>query len=160
MGLFGLGKKKQWDIEKSDANRAKIRALFQKVVPDADTYDEVVYAYTSDVKTSNYIVARKTTYLYGSLILAFRTSDLTLVLIDTSPELEGCGDPKFYRPSELKKAKLVQAEFCLYHKGGIMAGYDKFSLADEYDEDYFAYIHQSDACAKFDIFWDLFKKSI
>lgn len=156
MGLFGFGKK-TWDMEKSNANKEKMHALFHQVVPEADTY-EILYAYTSDVKTSNYVVARKTTYLYGSLILGYRRSDMSIVLIDTSPELDGCGDPKFFKRDELKKVKLVQAEFCLYHQGGIMAGYDKFSLMDSYDDDYFAYIYQPEEAAKFDTFWAEFKR--
>ena len=155
MGLFGL-KKPKIDEERSHANRAKLKALFEAVVPEPDTYD-ILYAYTSDVKTSNYIVARKTTYLYGSLILGYRRSDMSIVLVDTSPELEGCGDPRYYKRSELKKAKLVQGQFTLYLQGGLMAGYTQFCVADFLDESYFAYINQPEEAAKFDSFWAEFK---
>lgn len=157
MGLFGFGKKKTWDIEKIDENKKKMKVLFHQVVEDADTY-EVLYAYTSDVKTSNYIIARKTTYLYGSLILGYRKSDMSIVLVDTSPELDGCGEPRIYKRSELKKAKVVQGENILYHQGGIMAGYSKFCVAECYDEDYFAYIEQEKEAAKFNEFWPVYMK--
>lgn len=152
MGLFGIGKKYVWDEERSNANKAKLKTLFYQVVPEPETY-KILYAYTSDVKTSNYIVARKTTYLYGSLILGFRTSDRTIVLVDTDPELSGCGEPRFFKRENIKKAKLVQAQFTLYRQGGIMAGYDQFGVADSYNEDFFAYVYQPEEAQAFDTFW-------
>ncbi|MEG0469286.1 MAG: hypothetical protein RR531_01780 [Longicatena sp.] len=157
MGLFGIGKKKEWDLEKSNENKKRMHTLFHQVVEDADTY-EILYAYTSDVKTSNYVIARKTTYLYGSLILGYRTSDMSIVLVDTSPELDGCGEPRIYKRSDLKKVKIVQGQFTLYNQGGIMAGYTQFCVANNYDEDYFAYVEQTEEAAKFDEFWPIYMK--
>ena len=70
MGLFGK-KKKAWDEGRIQENKAKMRALFEQVVEDAAGY-QLVYAYSSSIKTSNYILARKTTYTYTSLIVGFR----------------------------------------------------------------------------------------
>lgn len=157
MGLFGFGKKKEWDIAKSDANKAKMIALFNQVVEDNEGY-EIVYAYTSDVKTSNYVLARKTTYLYGSYIMGYRKKDMSIVLIETSPELDGCGDPKIFKKGEIKKAKDSNCAYVIYHQGGMMAGYTDFYLMDEYDDsNLFAYIYQPGTIDNFDPFWREFK---
>mgnify|MGYP000128182829 CR=1 FL=1 len=54
MGLFGFGKKKEWDLEKSEQNKAKLRTLFNSVLPDGNTW-KVLYGYTEDIKNMNYI---------------------------------------------------------------------------------------------------------
>lgn len=95
MGLFGK-KKKAWDEGRIQENKAKMRALFEQVVEDAAGY-QLVYAYSSSVKTSNYILARKTTYTYTSLIVGFREADMSIVILQTTPELEGCSDPEIFR---------------------------------------------------------------
>ena len=118
MGLFGK-KKKAWDEGRIQENKAKMRALFEQVVEDAAGY-QLVYAYSSSVKTSNYILARKTTYTYTSLIVGFREADMSIVILQTTPELEGCSDPEIFRKGEIKKAKVVQGGFTIYHKGGLM----------------------------------------
>ncbi len=158
MGLFGFGKKKEWDIAKSDANKAKIKALFNQVVEDNEGY-KVVYAYTSEVKTSNYILARKTTYLYGSYILGYRENDMSLILIQTSPDLDGCGEPVMFQKGHIKKAKTGPdgAAYLIYHEGGLMAGYTQFYLMEEYDSEYFAYVYQPGTIMDFESFWNKFR---
>lgn len=157
MGFFGLGKKKVWDEERSNENKRKCEVLFNQVVEDHEGYT-IRYAYTTDVKTMNYVLARKTTYLYGSYILGYRKKDMSIVLIETSPELDGCGEPKIFKKGEIKKAKNVNSAFCIYHAGGIMAGYTQFYLMDEYDDDYFAYIHQPGTIMDFEDFWNEYRR--
>lgn len=60
MGLFSK-KKKVWGEGKSNGNKAEMRALFNQDVVDHEGY-HLVYAYSSNVKTSNYVLVRKTTY--------------------------------------------------------------------------------------------------
>lgn len=157
MGLFGK-KQKVWDEERSNENKAKMRALFDHVVEDHEGYN-VLYAYSSSVKTSNYVLARKTTYTYTSLILGYRESDMSIVILQTTPELEGCSDPEIFKKGDIKKAKIVQSGFTIYHKGGLMAGYTQFYISDDYDDPkLFAYIHQSEEAAQWDIFWPKFSK--
>lgn len=157
MGLFSK-KKKNWDEEKSNENKAKMRALFNQVVADHEGY-HLVYAYSSNVKTSNYVLARKTTYTYTSLIVGFRESDMSIAILQTTPELEGCSDPEIFTKDNIKKAKIVQAGFTLYHKGGFMAGYTQFYISDDYDDPkLFAYIRQNNEAAEWDSFWPKFSK--
>ncbi len=158
MGLFGLGRKKQWDEERSNSNKAKMRQLFEQVVADSEGY-EIVYGYATSIKTSNYILARKTTYTYTSLIIGFRRSDMSIVILQTTPELEGCSDPEVFTMRTLKKAKMVQGGFTLYHQGGLMAGYTQFYISDALDESYTVYIHQPEEAAKWEAFWPDFLRS-
>ena len=58
MSLF---RKKKWDIERSEQNKGLIRQLFSQAMPDGDTW-KIVYGYGLNIKTSDYIIARKTTY--------------------------------------------------------------------------------------------------
>lgn len=157
MGLFGFGKKKEWDLARSNANKEKMKALFQHVVEDHNQFD-IVYAYSTNIKSSNYILARKTTYTYTSLIVGFRKADMKIVILQTTPELEGCSDPEIFTKDSIKKAKMVQGGYTLYHKGGLMAGYTQFYLADENDEDYLAYVYQPEETMKWEEFWKEFSK--
>ncbi len=88
MSLF---RKKKWDIERSEQNKGLIRQLFSQAMPDGDTW-KIVYGYGLNIKTSDYIIARKTTYTYTSLIIGYRESDMSIALLQTTPELEGCSE--------------------------------------------------------------------
>lgn len=156
MGFFS--RKKEWDEPRIQENKDKMKLLFNQVVEDHEGY-EIVYGISQKIKTSNYVLARKTTYLFTSLIIGFRESDKSIILIQTTPELDGCGDPEKFTMNDLKKAKITQGQFTLYHAGGIMAGYTQFCIMDSFDEDYTVYINQPEQAAKWDVFWPLFLAS-
>ena len=157
MGLFNK-KQKVWDEERINENKSKMSALFNHVIEDNEGY-KIVYAYSSSVKTSNYIIARKTTYTYTSLIIGYREADMSIIMLQTTPELEGCSDPVIFRKGEIKKAKFVQGGYTIYHKGGIMAGYTQFYVADEYDdESLFVYLKQNEEAQDWHDFWTAFSK--
>ena len=88
MSLF---RKKKWDIERSEQNKGLIRQLF---------------SYGLNIKTSDYIIARKTTYTYTSLIIGYRESDMSIALLQTAPELEGCSEAEIFTRDSIKKAKI------------------------------------------------------
>lgn len=155
MGLFGFGKKKEWDHAKSDHNKAQMRALFDQVVPDGSTW-KLVYGYGLNIKNSNYIIARKTTYQYTSLIIGYRESDMSIALLQTTPELEGCSDPEYFRKDGIKKAKLSTGMYTVYHQGGLMAGYTQFATLAENDESFLAYVYQPEEDADFQAFFKAF----
>lgn len=158
MGLFGI-KMKAMDATISDANKEKMKQLFHQVVQDNEGY-EVIYGYSESIKTSNYILAKKTTYTYTSLIIGFRSSDNSIVMLQTTPELDGCSDPEMFSPANLKKAKIVQGFFTLYHEGGIMAKYTQFAVTGQNDGNYLAYIDQTEEMDKWDAFWVPFVKAV
>lgn len=157
MGFF---KKKQViDENRSNEGKEKMRQLFNMTVADHEGYD-IVYGFSSSVKTSNYILARKTTYTYTSLIIGFRESDMSIVMLQTTPDLDGCSDPTIFRPEDLKKIKFIgsSAQYTLYHAGGIMAGYTGFSVMYMNDDPtLLAYISQLDEFNKWDAFWEKLK---
>ena len=53
MGWFG--KKKEWDTQKSDENKSRLRELFNGVIEDGNSYD-IVYCYGLNIKNSDYIL--------------------------------------------------------------------------------------------------------
>ena len=82
-----------------------IRQLFSQAMPDGDTW-KIVYGYGLNIKTSDYIIARKTTYTYTSLIIGYRESDMSIALLQTTPELEGCSEAEIFTRDSIKKAKI------------------------------------------------------
>lgn len=154
MGLFGFGKKKEWDIDRSNNNKNKLRILFNCVVEDGNTW-KVVYGYGLNIKNSNYIIARKTTYEYTSLIIGYRESDMSIALVQTTPELEGCSEASFFRKDGIKKAKISTGMYTIFHQGGLMAGYTQFATLEGNDEKFLAYVYQPEEYKEFD---DFFKK--
>ena len=79
MGLFSkLFKGPEIDQAKSDSNRKKMRALFNQV-------------HGSKTKI-------------GNLIVGWNEAAETIVAVPTVPDLSGCGDPVYYRRSEIHKA--------------------------------------------------------
>lgn len=105
MSLF---RKKKWDIERSEQNKGLIRQLFNQAMPDGDTW-KIVYGYGLNIKTSDYIIARKTTYTYTSLIIGYRESDMSIALLQTTPELEGCSEAEIFTRDSIKKQRSQQA---------------------------------------------------
>ena len=153
MGLFG--KKKQWDTQKSDANKSRLRELFNGVMEVGDSYD-IVYGYGLNIKNSDYIVARKKTYTYTSLIIGYRETDMSIALLQTTPELEGCSEAEIFRKDNIKKAKIATGMYTIYHQGGLMAGYTQFATLAENDEKFLAYVYQPEEYDKFDTFFKKF----
>lgn len=156
MGFFGFGKKK-WDVEKSDSNKARMRVLFNQAVEDGDSY-KVVYGFSLDVRRSNYIVASKVKYEYTSLIIGYRESDMSIVILQTIPELEGASEPEFYKKTDIKKAKIAAGQYTIYHQGGMMAGYTSFSVIEDNDEHYLVYCDQNTEAKEFELFWKSYSK--
>ena len=156
MGLFS---KNKWDTEKSNANKAVMRALFNGVVPDGDSY-KIAYGYSQSLKSMDFLIIRSETVTVASLIVGYRDSDMSIVLAPTVPELDECGEPQFYKNTEIKKAKIVGGEYVIYHKGGMMAGYTQFGVVAENDDDdgVSAYIYQPDESDDFFAFWKRYVK--
>ena len=150
MGWFS--KKKEWDVAKSEANKNRLRELFHKTVEEGDSY-QVIYGYALEIKNSNYIVARKTTYTYTSLIIGYRESDMSIVLLQTTPELEGCSEAEIFKQDTIKKAKMSTGMYTIYHQGGMMAGYTQFATLPGNDEKFLAYVYQPEEYDKFDAFF-------
>ena len=104
MGLFGkLFKGPEIDQEKSQANKEKMRALFNHVVENGDQY-RLLACYTEDVRRFNYGLVHGSKSTIASLIVGWKEDDPTVVLVPTVPDLSGCGDPEVLRKADILKA--------------------------------------------------------
>lgn len=104
MGLFGkLFKGPEIDQAKSQANKEKMRALFNQVVENGDQY-RLLACYTEDVRRFNYGLVHGSKTSIASLIVGWREGDPTVVLVPTVPDLSGCGDPEVLRKADILKA--------------------------------------------------------
>nr|WP_300902742.1 hypothetical protein [uncultured Acetatifactor sp.] len=104
MGFFSkLFKGPEIDMEKSNANARKMRALFNQVVEDGDSY-RLIFGYTEDVSRFNYGFVHGSKSKIGNLLVGWNEASQTIVAVPTVPDLSGCGDPTYYRRSEILKA--------------------------------------------------------
>ena len=104
MGLFGkLFKGPEIDQAKSQANKEKMRALFNQVVENGDQY-RLLACYTEDVRRFNYGLVHGSKTSIASLIVGWKEEDPTVVLVPTVPDLSGCGDPEVLRKADILKA--------------------------------------------------------
>ena len=104
MGIFGkLFKGPEIDQEKSQANKEKMRALFNHVVENGDQY-RLLACYTEDVRRFNYGLVHGSKSTIASLIVGWKEDDPTVVLVPTVPDLSGCGDPEVLRRADILKA--------------------------------------------------------
>ena len=154
MGFFSkLFKGPEIDMEKSRANAQKMRRLFNQVVENGDSY-KLVYGYTEDVSRFNYGFVHGSKTKIGSLIVGWNEGAETIVVVPTVPDLSGCGDPTWYRRSEILKAyrnKYPTDAFVIYpdRKGYIaINAYDCLE-----DESLYVYVSQEQELAEFTAFF-------
>ncbi len=154
MGIFGkLFKGPEVDLAKSDANREKMRALFNQVVENGEDY-KLIYGYTEDVGRFNYGFVHGSKTKIGNLIVGWSEADKTIVVVPTVPDLSCCGDPIFYRRSEILKAyqnKYPTDAFIIYPN---RKGYIGINVCDWLeDEKLYVYVSQEDEVKAFTEFF-------
>ena len=154
MGFFSkLFKGPEIDMEKSRANAGKMRALFNHVVENGDRY-RLIFGYTEDVSWFNYGFVHGSKTKIGNLIVGWSEAEETIVAVPTVPDLSGCGEPTFYRRSEILKAyrnKYPTDAFVIYpDKKGYLAinAYDWLE-----DEKLYVYVSQEAELAAFTEFF-------
>ena len=154
MGLFGkLFKGPEIDMEKSRANAAKMRTLFNHVVKDGDNY-RLIFGYTEDVSRFNYGFVHGSKTKIGNLIVGWDEENLTIAAVPTVPDLSGCGDPTYYRRDEIWKAyrnKYPTDAFVIYpDRKGYLAinAYDWLE-----DEKLYVYVSQEEELKAFTDFF-------
>ena len=85
MGLFSkLFQGPEIDQAKSDANRKKMRALFNQVVENGDAY-QLLFGFTEDVSRFNYGLVRGSKSKIGNLIVGWDEAAETIVAVPTGP---------------------------------------------------------------------------
>ena len=154
MGFFGkLFKGPEIDMEKSNANTKKMRALFDQEVENGGDY-RLIFGYTEDVSRFNYGFVHGSKTKIGNLIVGWNEDSETIVVVPTVPDLSGCGDPTWYRRSEILKAyrnKYPTDAFVIYpdRKGYIaINAYDWLE-----DESLYVYVSQEQELAEFTAFF-------
>ena len=120
MGFFSkLFKGPEIDMEKSDANAKKMRALFHQAVGGGEDY-RLIFGYTEDVSRFNYGFVHGSKTKIGNLLVGWNEESQTIVVVPTVPDLSGCGEPVYYRRSEILKAyrnKYPTDAFIIYGPG-------------------------------------------
>ena len=159
MGLFSkLFKGPEVDKAKSDSNRGKMRTLFNQVVKDGDSY-KLVAGYTEDVSRFNSGLVHGSKSKIGSLLVGWNEQSETVVVVPTVPDLSGCGDPVYYRRSEIHKAyrnKYPTDEFIVYPDRKGYIGINIFDWLE--DESLYVYVDQETEAKEFtDFFMNKFK---
>ena len=154
MGLFSkLFKGPQIDMEKSNANAKKMRALFNHVVENGDGY-RLIFGYTEDVSRFNYGFVHGSKTKIGNLIVGWNESSQTIVVVPTVPDLSGCGDAAFYQRSEILKAyqnKFPTNAFIIYPDRKSYIGIEVCDWLE--DEKLYVYVSQDEELAAFTDFF-------
>ena len=162
MGFFSkLFQGPQVDMEKSRANAQKMRMLFNQVVEDGDRYrlifgytERLIFGYTEDVARFNYGFVHGSKTKIGNPIVGWDESLETIVVVPTVPDLSGCGDPTFYRRSEILKAyrnKYPTEAFIIYPDKKGYIGINAYDWLD--DESLYVYVSQEEELAAFTDFF-------
>ena len=154
MGIFGkLFKGPEVDMEKSNANAKKMRVLFNQVVEDGDNY-QLIFGYTEDVGRFNYGFVHVSKTKIGNLIVGWNADTQTIVVVPTVPNLSGCGDPTYYRRSEIHKAyrnKYPTDAFIIYPDKKGYIGINAYDWLE--DESLYVYVSQESELAAFTEFF-------
>ena len=154
MGLFSkLFQGPEIDQAKSDANRKKMRALFNQVVENGDAY-QLIFGFTEDVSRFNYGLVRGSKSKIGNLIVGWDEAAETIVAVPTVPDLSGCGDPLYYRRSEIHKAyrnKYPTDAFIIYPDRKGYIGINAYDWLE--DESLYVYVSQEEELKAFTEFF-------
>ena len=154
MGLFSkLFQGPEIDQAKSDANRKKMRALFNQVVENGDAY-QLIFGFTEDVSRFNYGLVRGSKSKIGNLIVGWDEAAETIVAVPSVPDLSGCGDPEICPRSAVKKAyqnKYPTDAFIIYPDGRHYLAINTFEWLE--DEKLFIYVDQGPEEQAFETFF-------
>lgn len=160
MGIFSkMFKGPQVDTAKSDANRQRMRVLFNQVTEKGDDY-RLVAGYTEEVSRFNYGLVHGSKSKIGSLIVGWNEQSETIAVVPTVPDLSGCGDAVYYRRADIHKAylnKYPANEFIIYPDRKGYIGFNVFDWLE--DESLYIYVDQeAEAKAFSDFFMNHFFK--
>ena len=154
MGIFGkLFKGPEIDMVKSNANAKKMRALFNQAVENGDDY-RLIFGFTEDVSRFNYGFVHGSKSKIGNLLVGWNDVNQTIVVVPTVPDLSGCGDPTYYRRSEILKAyrnKYPTDAFIIYPDRKSYIGINAYDWLE--DEKLYVYVSQDEELAAFTEFF-------
>ena len=154
MGFFSkLFQGPQPDMEKSNANRQKIRQMFRQAVEKGDSY-RLIVGYTEDVSRFNYGFVHGSKTKIGNLIVGWNQDTQTIAVLPTVPDLSGYGNPAYYRRDEIYKAyrnKYPTDAFIIYPDRSSYIGINAYEWLD--DESLYIYLEQKEELEAFTAFF-------
>ena len=154
MGFFSkLFQGPQPDMEKSNANRQKIRQMFRQAVEKGDSY-RLIVGYTEDVSRFNYGFVHGSKTKIGNLIVGWNEAAQTIAVLPTVPDLSGYGNPAYYRRDEIYKAyrnKYPTDAFIIYPDRSSYIGINAYEWLD--DESLYIYLEQKEELEAFTAFF-------
>lgn len=154
MGFFSkLFRGPQPDMEKSNANRQKIRELFDRAVENGSSY-RLIVGYTEDVSRFNYGFVHGSKTKIGNLIVGWNEAAQTIAVLHTVPDLSGYGNPAYYRRDEIYKAyrnKYPTDAFIIYPDRSSYIGINAYEWLD--DESLYIYLEQKEELEAFTAFF-------
>ena len=104
--------------------------------------------------TPNYGFVHGSKTKIGNLIVGWNEASQTIVVVPTVPDLSGCGDPTYYRRSEILKAyrnKYPTDAFIIYPDKKGYIGINAYDWLE--DEKLYVYVSQDDELAAFTDFF-------
>ena len=126
-----------------------MRELFNQSVENWERY-RIIFGYTEDVSRFNYGFVHGSKTKIGNLIVGWDASSDTIVVLPTVPDLSGCGEPVYYRRSEILKAyrnKYPTDAFIIYPDKKGYIGINAYDWLD--DEKLYVYVSQEAELAAF-----------
>ena len=157
--LSNLFKGPQVDLEKSNANWKKMRAIFNQAVENGDDY-QLIFGFTEDVGRFNYGFVHGSKTKIGNLIVGWNEASQAVVTVPTVPDLSGYGDPVAYRRPEILKAyrnKYPTDAFIIYPDKRSYVGIETCDWLE--DEKLYIYVTQEEELKAFtDFFMNRFAK--
>jgi len=118
------------------------------------TYTDYSAYYTEDVARFNYGFVHGSKTRIGNLIVGWNEDTQTIVVVPTGPDFSGCGDPTYYRRSEILKAyrnKYPTDAFIIYPDKKSYIGINAYDWLE--DESLYVYVSQEGELAAFTEFF-------
>ncbi len=101
MGLFSSKPKKpKIDMVKCEANKKRLREIFNQVVEDGDSY-KIIYAWAADSQYSSGILLDTRTTTYSNFVVGHRETDYKVVVIEIDMAMEQFGEPLYITMDEV-----------------------------------------------------------
>ena len=146
--------RKRFDKEKNIETKNKMQKLFSKEIKKASDY-KLLYGYN----VSEYHTTKKHEKVlkYQNYVLGYRESDMSIIILETTKEFDGCIKKYAFNRQDLLKT--------IYKSGPDYYFFELpkediyfYLIPENKDEDIFAYINQEDEIYDFKEFFDDFRR--
>lgn len=146
-------KKKKIRNQKINETKEKMKELFLKKVKDYEDY-QLLYGYST--------ILEKNGYSYQNKIIAYRVSDMSLIVLYTDKDFTKAKHLFKFKKSSFKSASYSKVkDIYSIRRSELKSDKEEFTivLKNYEDEDVLAYINQEDCIDDFNDFFMEFKKN-